>query len=368
MNIAIFTPNKNPYSETFIQAHKNHLAGNIFYYYGNTWAGITLEQGNQKFNQLTVAQKLKLKLSGGSVTQMQQQNLIDSLLSNKIDVALVEYGHHAHWLLPVLKGAKIPFAAHFHGHDATEHHILNNTQNYTKMFAAAARVIAVSRFMENHLHQLGCPKEKLVYNVYGPRPEFAEDVSPNFKKQTLLSVGRFTNKKAPYYTLLAFSKIANDFPEAELIFAGVGVLFEACRNTAVQLGLQSRVRFMGIATADQLKEELTNARAYVQHSITTDSGDMEGTPLSILEASSAGLPVISTFHAGIPDVIADGETGLLCKEHDVQTMSEHMAAVLADASLAKKLGDAGKKRIAEQFSLTRHISALNDILEQARNA
>lgn len=364
MNIAIFTPNKNPYSETFIQAHKNLLEGEVFYYYGNTWAGITLEKGNEKFNKLSVSQKLKLKLSGGSVTQSQQQNLINSIKANKIEVALVEYGHHAHWLLKVLKTANIPFVAHFHGHDATEHRILENTKNYGAMFAAASKVVAVSRYMENHLLKLGCPREKLVYNVYGPRPEFAQ-VAPNFQKQNLLSVGRFTNKKAPYYTLLAFSKIAVDFPEAKLTFAGDGTLFEACRNLGTQMGLESQLRFMGVATAEQLKEEITNARAYVQHSITTDSGDMEGTPLSILEASSAGLPVISTFHAGIPDVIVDGQTGLLCNEHEVDRMAEHMAKILKDKALAKKMGDAGKNHIAEHYSLERHIAELNKILQSA---
>lgn len=361
MKIAIFSPNKNPYSETFIQAHKNLLEGEIYYYFGNTWTGITLEKGNEKFNKLSFTQKIKLKLSGGSVTQSQQQNLIDSIKKNKIEVALVEYGQHAHWLREVLAQAKIPYAVHFHGHDATEHRILQNTGNYFEVFKQADKIIAVSQFMKQHLLDLGCPQQKLLYNVYGPRPEFAE-IEPTLNAQKFISVGRFTNKKAPYYTLLAFSRIAAEFPRSELVFAGDGQLFETCLNLTKHLNLGKQVRFMGVANADQLKEELSSALAYVQHSVTAANGDMEGTPLSILEASSAGLPVVSTFHAGIPDVILDQKTGLLCQEHDVEAMATNMKRLLSEPGLAQELGTNARKHIAENFTLKRHIATLDSVL------
>ncbi|MDC7999265.1 glycosyltransferase family 4 protein [Gilvibacter sediminis] len=361
MNIAIFSPNQNPYSETFIQAHKNNLAGKIFYYYGNGWGNITLEQGNKKFNQLSTAQKIAVKLTGSSVTHFQKQNLVNSLKQHKIDAALIEYGQHAHWLREVLAQAEIPYAVHFHGHDATEHRILKNTGNYSEVFKRADKIIAVSQFMKQHLLDLGCPQQKLLYNVYGPRPEFAE-IKPTLTSQKFISVGRFTNKKAPYYTLLAFSKIAAEFPKSELVFAGDGQLFETCVNLTKQLNLEKQVRFMGVANADQLKEELSSALAYVQHSITAENGDMEGTPLSILEASSAGLPVVSTFHAGIPDVILDQKTGLLCQEHDVEAMAANMKRLLSEPGLAQELGANARKHIAENYTLKRHISTLDSVL------
>ena len=100
----------------------------------------------------------------------------------------------------------------------------------------------------------------------------------------------------------------------------------------------------------------------MQHSVKADDGDMEGTPVSVLEASVAGLPVISTFHAGIPDVILHKKTGLLCEEHDIATMSKCMLQVLDDVAYAKQLGDAGKQHVKDNFSLERHIDELNKIL------
>ena len=73
-------------------------------------------------------------------------------------------------------------------------------------------------------------------------------------------------------------------------------------------------------TIIELVQHLKSSTAFAQHSITAENGDMEGTPVGIVEASYAGLPVISTFHAGIPDVINNRETGLLVEEHDVEEM------------------------------------------------
>ena len=94
---------------------------------------------------------------------------------------------------------------------------------------------------------------------------------------------------------------------------------------------------------------------------------MEGTPVSILEASIAGLPIISTYHGGIPDVVLHEQTGLLCKEHDVNTMSTHMLQLLDDVAYAKQLGAAGKQHIKENFSLDRHIDVLNNTLSTIVN-
>lgn len=117
------------------------------------------------------------------------------------------------------------------------------------------------------------------------------------------------------------------------------------------------------------KEEFTNnlekALAFVQHSITAINGDQEGTPVAILEASAAGLPVISTFHAGIPDVIINEETGLLVNEHDVEGMAQKMILLLQNNELAKTLGKNGKERIQTNFSQARHLHVIDDLINKA---
>ncbi len=89
---------------------------------------------------------------------------------------------------------------------------------------------------------------------------------------------------------------------------------------------------------------------------------MEGTPVAILEASAAALPVISTRHAGIPDVIIDGETGFLVDEHDVDGMAENMIKLLDNPDLSEKMGKAGRKNIFEKYRMEIHMDNLNKVI------
>jgi colanic acid/amylovoran biosynthesis glycosyltransferase len=112
-----------------------------------------------------------------------------------------------------------------------------------------------------------------------------------------------------------------------------------------------------------LKEGL----AFVQHSIKAMNGDEEGTPVAILEASAAGLPVIATVHGGIPDIIEDGKTGFLVSEHDVDAMTDKMILLLKNKDLAIEMGKKGKERIEKYFRLEKHIENLDNLLADLIN-
>jgi Glycosyl transferases group 1 len=103
------------------------------------------------------------------------------------------------------------------------------------------------------------------------------------------------------------------------------------------------VTFLGEQPHDVVAAELRGARAFVQHSITAVDGDSEGLPNSVLEASATGIPVVSTRHAGIPEIVVDGTTGYLVDEHDVPAMVTQMERLLGDPALAATLGRAGRR-------------------------
>jgi colanic acid/amylovoran biosynthesis glycosyltransferase len=96
----------------------------------------------------------------------------------------------------------------------------------------------------------------------------------------------------------------------------------------------------------------------VQHSVVASDGNSEGMPNSILEASASGLPVVATRHAGIPEVVLDGETGFLVEERDVEGMARQMARLVMEPALAEELGRAGRKRMQESFSIDSRIARL----------
>lgn len=122
---------------------------------------------------------------------------------------------------------------------------------------------------------------------------------------------------------------------------------------------------MGVCTPEEIRCEMSLAVAYVQHSVTALNGDMEGTPVAIIEASAASLPVISTFHAGISDVIQHQVTGYLVNELDVDRMVDAMLTVLDDPQKGCKMGIAGRERIKAEFSMDKHIGIINQAITEA---
>lgn len=363
LNIALFSPNKDPYSETFVQAHKNYLKDNVLFYYGKG-PEIKLENHPNLASRLKINILKLLKNSvNGSNTFLEERIVSKSLKNQGVNVVLVEYGTHANYLLPIIKKTGLPMVVHFHGYDASVHKLLAYNNNYKQLFAYASKVIAVSKTMENLLLELGCSRGKLQYNANAAQPEFL-NVTPDFKYKQFVFVGRFKEKKAPYYTILAFKNVLKKHPDATLLMAGSGVLREVCENLVNYYKLQDNVKFLGVIKPIEFIKLLSHSLAFVQHSITTADGDMEGMPITVLEASSAGLPVISTYHAGIQDVVVHEETGLLCNEHDVDTMSNHMMTLLDDISLAEKLGACGKRRIKAMFSFEKHIQGIQETLNE----
>ncbi|VXC16134.1 Glycosyltransferase involved in cell wall bisynthesis [Flavobacterium sp. 9R] len=363
--IAMVSPSQNAYSETFIQAQKKGLDGMVFYYYGGGLPTHLEQYGKLLRRKFFLVYKIKRKL-GFTHFNADELAFIDSLKKNKIQVVLAQYGTTANCIVKICEYLRIPLITHFHGYDASVNSVIENCDNYKKVFDYSSSVIAVSISMSEKLIQLGCSKDKILYNTYGPDCSFA-NIVPEFIDSTFIALGRFVNKKAPYYTILAFKQVHSQFPDSRLIIGGTGELLEVCINLVRTLGLEDAVQLPGIMDRTQFVEYLSKGLAFVQHSVTAQNGDQEGTPLAVLEASAAGLPVVSTKHAGIPDVVIDGETGFIVQEHDVDTMAEKMILLLKNKELAVQLGKNGKERIKNEFSLHRHLNVIDDLIARIIN-
>jgi colanic acid/amylovoran biosynthesis glycosyltransferase len=320
---------------------------------------------NSEDNELnikyTLINKIRRKLSTKLNTlTFHERTLIKYLKKHKVDLVLAEFGMTGTAMMKVCKKLNLPLLVHFHGLDAYLHKILEeNKDKYPAMFKQAAVIYVVSNHMYNQLISLGCPPEKLILNPYGPA-NFFLDIQNAYTTKNLLAIGRFVNKKGPQHTIQAFADTLKQHPDAKLRMVGDGDLLEACKLLAKKLQIENNIEFCGVLAPAAIADLFSTSVAFVQHSLTADNGDTEGTPVAVLEASAAGLPVIATKHAGIPDVIVDGETGFLFEEGDVKAMTTAMIHILDNPELAKRMGQAGRKRIIEKFTLDRHISVIND--------
>lgn len=361
-NIAIATINKNAYSETFIKTQIDFLPAKLVLYGG--WLPIYYENNKQIKNKYKVKLNELFRLFLKKKIFSHVPDYVSLLKKNKIDVVLAQYGPAGVHLLDVCNKAKIPLVVHFHGFDASDNDTLNHyAQGYQKMFKQAHKIIAVSQTMKSKLISLGCPENKIALITYGPNNLFFDN-NPIFESNTFFAIGRFVDKKAPYLTLMAFNELLKEIPKAKLKMAGSGELLNTCKNMVKAWGIEKNVTFLGVIKPEETIRHMESAIAFVQHSVVADNGDSEGTPVAILEAQAAGLPVISTFHAGIPDVVIDEETGFLVQETDIFAMKDAMIKIISNKELAKKMGDNGRERIKKEFTMDDYINKLRVVLNE----
>ncbi|MCC6491849.1 MAG: glycosyltransferase [Pirellulales bacterium] len=367
MRICIVTRQKFSVSETFIHAHIERLPGVVAVIHRE--GRMPVIDGEPPlvtpFGRRAL-RSIQRRINRSERLSRATAAYLEAFRRHRPDVLLVEYGTNGVEVMDAARAANIPFVVHFHGADATRHWVIERLgQRYREMFAQAAAIVVVSDAMRTQLLKLGAPQEKLIKNPYGVdlcsfAPGHPENAPP-----LIVGVGRLTEKKAPHLTLLAFAKAREACPDLRLVLVGDGELRGVCRHLARALGLAEAVAFLGAQPYETIASTLRSARAFVQHSITADDGDSEGMPNSILEAAATGLPVISTRHAGIPEAVVDGRTGLLVDEGDVEATARHMITLARSPALAAELGRAARKLVAESFSMDARIGQLATILSHA---
>jgi glycosyltransferase involved in cell wall biosynthesis len=357
--IAFVTANLNAYSETFIKAQLDLLQPEVVFHDGRLPSKMNGELIISPFWHRI--NRISRKLFQLDIITLQGR-IAYLLRKKKIDIVLAQYGPAGVAMLPVCKKARIPLVVHFHGFDASHIPTLQKYKSsYQEMFSYAKYIIVVSTAMLHAIKELGCPVDKIVLNTYGINEIFF-NCKPLFESNIFFAAGRFVEKKGPEFTIGSFHKIVPQFPDARLYLAGDGPLLEHCRQLVKTLSLEKNVFFPGILKPEMIAGFMQKSIAFVQHSLVATSGDSEGTPVAIMEASAASLPVISTYHAGIPDVILDGITGLLVPEKDIEKMADAMMVLLKDKKLARKMGQAGRERIKSEFSMERYIDVLKSLL------
>jgi colanic acid/amylovoran biosynthesis glycosyltransferase len=365
MKICNIQTSRQTYSETFIREKIKRIPAEVVIIYGRQGKPVFSEDGKPILP--VYAKILSRLLAKFFSVQMEKayeilwrflpEKFRDRILAaylkkGKYDIVLAEYGTTGIAVMNACERANIPFVVHFHGYDAYKHECLQQySDSYKLMFKKAAAIIAVSRDMVEQLVSLGAERKKLSYIPSGADTDMFRGAAPGDSEPIFVSVGRFVDKKAHYLTLLAFKKVNERFPQARLIFAGNGPFLGICKEIANAYGLNGSVTFLGSVSHEKIAEIMRMARAFVLHCITPDSGNREGTPNVIMEASAVGLPVVSTKHTGIMDVVVHGETGFLVEERDIDAMADYMLKLIENPKLAEKMGQAGRERIKQYFTI-----------------
>lgn len=365
MSICIAYPNKNlTFSETFIAnqlkfiEHKFELTGGYHPY-------LTIDR--KSIFQFP----LNIELLRGGIKntapkvykKLYTSALSNYLLKTKPSVVLAEYGITGSILTEACKQTGTPLVVHFHGFDAHHYKTLEEyTPAYVKMFDYARTIIVVSEDMKKELIQIGADERKIVNLPYGVDINRFSGANPEDNAPVFIFVGRLTHKKSPINLIKAFKIVADEIDDARLVIVGDGELKEETVNEIEALNLTGKVELKGVLSPLQVAEELKKARCFVQHSVRDISGDSEGTPNTILEASGSGLPIVSTTHAGIKEAVVHGHTGLLCAEHDYKAMGQNMLTIAKDKQLAAQMGVNAREHISKNYYIETQIEKLHQLL------
>jgi colanic acid/amylovoran biosynthesis glycosyltransferase len=271
----------------------------------------------------------------------------------------------------------LPLVTTFHGFDATTHTrqlLLSRSPSLVRYAMGRSGLaqqgqlfICVSDFIRERVLALGFPEAKVVRHYIGtdtakfaPLASLARDGAP-----VILHVARLVEKKGTADLLDAFVQVLRASPAATLVIIGDGPLRAALMAQAQALGVGASVRFLGVQPHAEVTAWLGRATVFCLPSVTAADGDTEGLPISIIEAAAAGLPIVATFHSGIPEAVQHEQGGLLVRERDVKALAAALNTFLHDAKARRACGLAAQRFVQQTFDLRKQAVALEALYDRA---
>lgn len=316
----------------------------------------------RKYNLLKRTRYLKLPEHSHISDQKQWLTQFEKLNPHvnlkQVSMFHVHFGIIFNRLTPLFAANRQPVLVSFHGLDASQHIKSQGKNCYNTLFRRASMITTPSHYMKNVLINIGCPADKITVHRYGINLEYFTPGSSNRSRNgtRVLTVGRLVEKKGIEYAIKAFAQI--NPPDTIYRIVGEGPLNDKLIRLCQDLGIDSKVRFLGPLPKNKIISEMQKADIFMLPSITAQNGDQEGIPVTLIEAHAAGLPVVSTHHSGIPELVINGKTGLLSEEKNIEMLSANLKNLIISTDLRRKMAANARLRVQTEFNIT----CLNDAL------
>lgn len=365
-NVLVFNDSFFEISQTFvyhqIEALSDHFDVDLLSYnFKNPHNFDTRSYNKYKINRPDkflgkVTSKLYRSITGSTLhLDLSSHLLLRKILSLKNYEAIhAHFGYNGLKILHYAKSHGIPLVVTFHGHDASSMLRDKKYKNrLVELFDYASAIILVSEHMVDMLNvKPWIDKVKIVPCAVDPQLFKTNGFVGSNDKIKILHAGRITPKKGVPDLIKVFANLSKRFNNLELHIAGNGEELDKCKRLVEKFGLSKHVIFYGSVSHDKINTTLKMCDIFVLNSRVADDGDMEGTPVSLLEAMSLSKPVVSTYHAGIPYVIENGFNGLLVEEYDNKQLEESLTKLVLDKSLRTSLGLEARKTILNSYTIS----------------
>jgi len=256
----------------------------------------------------------------------------------------------------------------FHGYDE---HILSEQvlrQRYAAMFRQVDMFTANTEFTKRKIVALGADPAKVEVvpeSLHVRRFAAARKAIPSTETVNLLTVARLVEKKGHAYAIDAIAGLKGKY---KLIYriAGDGPFRDRLQEQVRRLGLGDTVQFLGSVNQDAALELYRQADIFLLPSVTASDGEMEGQGLVLQEAQACGIPVISTFHNGIPEGVLDGKTGILVPEKDSAAITQALEIFIQNPAKRAEFGLAGRRWVESRYDVATVTVELDKIYWKLR--
>jgi colanic acid/amylovoran biosynthesis glycosyltransferase len=360
-----------PPSETFIKSQGEGLTR-----FEPTYVGLTCVEGIQ----LPPERIVELQKVGGVLGWLERAAFGGLGVSPRAYLKLKLRGAslvHAHFgidasrIMRLVRALGLPLIATFHDYDITTSdaellklapYCAQYIRRRPALNRQATAFLAVSDFIRQKAIARGFSAEKILVHYIGIDVERFSPEHTARQEPIVLFVGRLVEKKGCEYLIRAMADVESARPDAKLVIIGDGPLRAECEALAAKC--LKNYQFLGALSSNEVRAWHRRARVFCLPSVTASSGETEGLPISVLEALAMALPTVSTRHAGIPEAILHGKTGLLADERDAPGLAAQILELLNNPELGHRFGAAGRELVEKRFSLKRQIALLEEVYQQ----
>lgn len=363
--VAMFAKRFLPYSQTFIydeiQAHERYTV--------DVFCKERINEDRFPYDRVTAPSALGSSWMGARLYEnIGYWPRFDRMLAREpYDLVHAHFGTQGVYALPYVKRHDLPFAVTFHGIDVGDlfgpRRFLPRQWRYwalsDSIFEEADILLADSIELAELLIEMGAPKEKLQVHRLGVDLSKFQRADEERSVPRITMVGRFTEKKGFRYALRACANVlSDDAVEGEVVMLGDGELESELRQIVREGGIEDRVDFRGAVPHEEVAHVLARTDVMMCPSVVTRTHDRDSGIVVAKEGSACEVPVIGTYHGGIPSIIDDGETGFLVPERDVDALTDALHTLLTDGDLRRRFGRAAREKMRRELSMDDQVRAL----------
>lgn len=290
----------------------------------------------------------------------------ESLQQYDVRALHAHFGYTGSQVLPVKRETGLPLVTTFYGEDISA---LPRSEEwlrvYEGLFSEGDLFLVEGPNMRKKLVEIGCSPEKAkIQRIAIPidRYPFRQRLpKKRGERIRILFCGSFREKKGLLYGLDAVRRARERFPSLEFRIIGEGELRSQIEQAIERYGMCSYTNLLGFQPHARMVEEMYNADIFISPSVTAANGDSEGgAPTTILEAQACGMPVISTDHGDIPNVVVPGKSALLGPERDAEMLGNNLCTLLAEQERWAEMGKLGRAFVEKYHNIAIEVGVLEE--------